>query len=416
MKSNDKFSALYKISLRLYSNKHNISINIPKSDIVSISIINNYDTMTFPIVRFRLYSDINVMRTIIEYPSDFYICGNFDGGIYKMNDNDKTQTIVSPIKSQSFQLKMYIENKNIPTSKMDGYVDGEKRDNSLNNDLKVPIEMFGYNEDLIHLMKQKPESIYKGMSLLSIIEDIFHRNGITEYQIDPLINQVKFNQILIPNLSISQTLSFFESRYGLYKKGGQIFGDIDKVYITNTDVNNNVKPIPIYIDSYKNTNSMSGMRKHNKNYFMETTASAVSVISETDIEKTLNAPDLTSININDLNVKSNFLQNLYAEEGGDGTEINRISVPNILHKTLNQYVNDMYIARTDEKITKVDVSGVGFDVWSLKINTRYNLMFESSIRGLNMNKYYRARYACHTFTNMNSDLFIAQTTMNLCSN
>ena len=68
MKRNDKFSALYKINIRLYSNNHNISIDIPKSDIVSISIINNYDTMTFPIVRFRLYSDISVIQSISGYP------------------------------------------------------------------------------------------------------------------------------------------------------------------------------------------------------------------------------------------------------------------------------------------------------------------------------------------------------------
>ena len=213
MKRNDKFSALYKINIRLYSNNHNISIDIPKSDIVSISIINNYDTMTFPIVRFRLYSDISVIQSISEYPNDFYICGNFDGGIYRMNDDEKSPIMIKPIKSQSFQLKMYIENKNIPSSKMDNYIDGEKKDDSLNNDIKVPIEVYGYNEKLIHLMKQKVQSIYRDMSLLSVIEDIFHRNNITSYQIDPLFNQNKYNQILIPDLNISQTLSFLESRY-----------------------------------------------------------------------------------------------------------------------------------------------------------------------------------------------------------
>ncbi len=415
MKRNDKFSALYKINIRLYSNNHNISINIPKSDIVSISIINNYDTMTFPIVRFRLYSDISVIQSISEYPNDFYICGNFDGGIYRMNDDEKSPIMIKPIKSQSFQLKMYIENKNIPSSKMDNYIDGEKKDDFLNNDIKVPIEVYGYNEKLIHLMKQKVQSIYKDMSLLSVIEDIFHRNNITSYQIDPLFNQNKYNQILIPDLNISQALSFFESRYGLYKKGGCIFGDIDKIYICDTNVNNNIKPLPIYVDSPKNTNDMSGMKRTNTDYFMETTAKGVSIISETDIEKTLNSPNLTSINVNDLTVKSNLMQNLYAEEAGDVDKM-MISTPNILHKTLNQCVNDMYIARIDEKITKVDVSGVGFDVWKLKINTRYNLIFESAMRGVKMNQCYRARYMCHTFTNLDSDLFIAQTTMNLCSN
>ena len=76
----------------------------------------------------------------------------------------------------------------------------------------------------------------------------------------------------------------------------------------------------------------------------------------------------------------------------------------------------MFNARISERITRVDVSGVGFHIGKLKINSRYNLIFESPIRGMSINQFYRATTVSHVISNLSSDLFVAQTTMNLCSN
>jgi hypothetical protein len=96
--------------------------------------------------------------------------------------------------------------------------------------------------------------------------------------------------------------------------------------------------------------------------------------------------------------------------------MNKIATPDILHKTLNQYIAEAYAARVTERITRVDVSGVGFDIGKLNIRTRYNLIFDSPIRGMRMDQYYRATRVVHVISNLDSDLFIAQTTMSLCSN
>lgn len=414
MKSTDRYSSLYKINIALIINKINV-INISSSDIVSMTFINNYDTMTFPIIRVRLYSDISVIQSITEYPNDIHIRGSLDGGIYRMNDDDKSPIMVSSITNIPLSLKVYIENKNIPTSTMDQYIEGDKKETDLNNDVKVPIELYCYDENTIHHMKQKVPSIYKNMSILSILEDIFRRNNILNYHIDTLHNQNKFNQILIPNLNVSEALSFLDSQYGLYKKGTHVYGDIDKLYMCNTDVDNGTKPIPIYVAGYKNNTDMSGMKKTTNGYHMETMAGNISVISETDIERTLNSQNIIAINVDDLNVDTNQLSNLYNISGIDNVS-DKITLPDILHKTTNPYITDERIARVDENITRIDVSGVGFDIGKIKINTRYNLIFESPIRGMRMNKYYRATYVCHVLSNLDSMLFVPQTTMNLCNN
>ena len=54
----DKYSVLYKIRLNFIVN--NEVLEMSSSDIVSIAYICNYDTMTHPIIRARLYTDLSI--------------------------------------------------------------------------------------------------------------------------------------------------------------------------------------------------------------------------------------------------------------------------------------------------------------------------------------------------------------------
>jgi hypothetical protein len=413
MSTTDKYVTLYKPSISVVT--PNETLNMPTADIVSISFIHNFDTSTYPIIRVRLYSDISTIQAICENPNDIEVRGVLAGMIYRMNDERKSPTVVAPVDEVSFRLKGYIENKNIPSSKFDQYELGIKKKSDLNVNVKVPIEIYCYNDDLIHLMKQRAPSIYKNMSITSIIQDIFLRNYIYDFSIDPLANQTKYDQVLIPNLNILETLGFFDRNYGMYRKGAQVYGDTDKLYVCNSDVYNGTTPIPIHVESGKNNTDMSGMKQLNKTYQMVTLAGNVSVKTETDIERVLNGKHLADINLNTMTPTTEELTDLYATTSGYA-KLKNIEVPNILHKSKSKYVASSYVARLNENITEVDLSGAGFDIGRMKVNSRYNLVFTTPIRGLNMNKVYRSSYVCHVISNLDSDLFIAQTTMNLRSN
>lgn len=413
MSTTDKFVTLYKPNISLVL--PNDTISVSNSDIVSVAFIHNFDTMTYPIIRIRLYSDISVIQTLCESPNDIEVRGSFAGMIYKMNDEKKSPVPVSHVKEISFKLKGYIENKNIPTSKFDQYEFGIKKTTDMNTNTKVPIEVYCYNDRLIHLMKQKAPSIYKGISLTTVISDMLSRNSIYDFEIDPLTNQNRYSQVLIPNLNLIQALGFFDKNYGMYRKGAMVYGDLDKLYISNSDVNNNTTPIPIYVESSKSNSDMCGMKLINKKYQMTTMAGFVSVKTETDIERVLNGRYLADINLTTMKANTEELTDLYATTSGYA-KLKNIEVPDILHKSKNEYVASSYVARLNENITEVDISGTGFDISRMNVNARYNLVFTTPIRGLDINKVYRASYVCHVLTNLDSDLFSAQTTMNLHTN
>ena len=69
--TNESYSVLYRVSLVIIVGT--TLYEVKTSDIVSISFMNNYDTRTFPIMRIRLETDLDMMEMIGEYPNDIKI-------------------------------------------------------------------------------------------------------------------------------------------------------------------------------------------------------------------------------------------------------------------------------------------------------------------------------------------------------
>ena len=423
MADTNKYSVMYRLNLRFVINQQDV-IQISAGDIVSVSINNRYDDKTYPMFRLRLYSDLSVLQSLTDNPDGIELRGSFDGGIYRMVENTKTPILVKPTQSIQISMKGYIEYKNTPTSKMDQYANGLPItiDNALYANNKVPIEIYCYDEHTVHHMKDQSQAVYHDMTIPSIINAMLNRCNIQKKQVDPIQNQIKFNQVLVPNLSMLDALSFFDLIYGLYPKGGMVFGGLDKLYICDLASSNGTVPLPIYVHSYKNNSDMSGMMYAGNDYFMQTEFASVSILSESDIERVLQSERIVSVNVNTLEQsevdlpfynesKKQIDQNLITEDA-----IGNISPQLLLHKTTNPYYASMAAARINEKITKVDVSGVGFDIAKITPNTRYNLIFASPIRGMNMADCYRASYVTHVLVPSGNDMFTAETTMTLCRN
>lgn len=412
----ESYSVLYRISLVIIVGT--TLYELKSSDIVSISIMNNYDTRTFPIVRIRLETELDMMEMIGEYPNDIKIEMALDGGMYKLSSDGSIPICVDVASTINLNMKGYVENKNTPTSSMDQFVDGIKKQSDLNVNIKVPIEIYGYNPSMVYYMKRQCQSIYKDMTITSVIDDMLDRGSVLPYQMDPLHQQEKFNQILIPNMNILQGLSYLESYYGMHETGSQVYGDIDgTLYIASTDTRNVVQLtdiIPIYVTGYQNNTDESGyVMASTSTYYRTIKSNNISVLSETDLEKYQQSRVIGDINMVTSNINSTSLDLVYDDNDG---ELGNLGTPNIMHKHINPFVSTMYAARIQEKTTHIDVSGTGFDIGDMKIYSRYNLIFESPIRGIDMSAFYRATYINHVLGNVGNNLFCASTTMSLCRN
>ena len=410
----DKYSVLYKIKLNFIVGENVLEMS--SSDIVSIAYMCNYDTMTHPVIRVRIYTDLSNIQMLCDDPDNIYVKLSFDGNMYKVDNSSQSVTPVDKATSIAFQLKGYIENKNIPSSKYDQYKDGVKSIDQLTSGNKFPFEVYCYNAPVINKTKNTVPSIYKNMSILTSIEQMLSSISLTDLpaKITNPDNQTKYDQILIPNLDFMDALSFIDRYYGIYKKGSQVFFDLDALYIVPSDVDKislyqTKFTEPILIASASSNTDLIGYAKENDTYKIAIVNNNVSVLTETDIEKVINGSFVSDLNFKSGKVSSAELDKKLQNE-------NKIITPHVLHPYQNDYVSDMYAAMINERITRVDLSTAGVDVFSLKINTHYNLIFQTPIRGFDIDRKYRASYATHVFSNLDSDLFQATSTFKLCSN
>jgi hypothetical protein len=333
-----------------------------------------------------------------------------------MSDNADKLDVVNGAKNMSLSLKGYVENKNTPTNVMDQYDDGILRTDDLYVNNKIPFEIYGYHDTFIYGLKRLSESVYHNIAIQNVIEDMLQRQNIHSTSIQVIEQQQMFDQVLIPNLNIIQAIAYFDQYYGLYSTGGMLYGDLDnRLYLTSSSTSvTNHNMVGIRVEDYKSNSDMGGLKEYSGgNYMMHVVSSNVSVLTESDIARIMNADAINAVNINDENVQSESLKVLYQQSSTtNGIE----QIPKILHKHVNPFVSTMYAARIQEKTTHIDVSGTGFDIGDMKIYSRYNLIFESPIRGIDMSAFYRATYINHVLGNVGNNLFCASTTMSLCRN
>lgn len=415
---NAVFNTLYDLNAQISAGS--FTSILQASDVISIAIIHRYDTASYPIIRVRIYADAELIENLAEYPDDINIAVTLYGNIYKTDTSGDTTSIVMPTKAITFSGKGYIENKNIPVSKMDKYKAGIKDTNDLNVDSKVPFELFVYNPEVTHKMRERVQSIYRNSTIETVCRDILRNAGFPEnnIKIDPVRNQTRYSQILIPNLTAIESFSFFDKYYGLYQSGGLLYCDITEqspmIYLCDTTANNSTDTVPIYVRTEKNNASdESGIFVSNGLYRFQTQALNVSVLTESDIERVMNPEDIVTRDMSD---PENNQRVRLSELISFNDKLTGIDPKEILHKTKNEYLAQNIASRVNENITQVDLSGVGFDLSLFKPNTRINLVFESPIRGLNMAYCYRIKYACHVLSNISGKLFTPQTAMHLCTN
>lgn len=416
----DKYTSLFEINTYIYNGKER-GIMLSNDDIISLSIIHDYDHAFFPIIRLRLYIDLPKFAYINEDPNNILVSMVLNGDVYGINEESSEKSYTKRGLSwfvnfgDSSPMYGYIETKNNPYSKFDNYQMGEKRNDDLNTNNKVPLTIYCYDKDLIRKTKQQVKSIYKNTDLFSVVQDMY---ATCEIQYDPMYigrfdNNKMYEQILIPNLSFIDAISYLDTYYGLYKSGallyshhsGQLGLSSSKMYEARGYYD------CVRVSSYKSGNTFSGLdlttSMNSKQITLVTPEQSVVIKSQTDLMQATNAQIFGSLNVDDFKTVSAYLDETFT------TDMPLINTPPVMHKTKNEFIPSTYKARVDERNTRIDLSLNGYPYGGTTCNC-FQFVFDNPIRGNNIDKIYRPMYATHTFTNIGSGLFDIQSTFQLC--
>ena len=400
------YNALYKLEGSITVSRN--VFRLTSSDIVSIAFIHNYDNATYPVIRVRIYADMETISHLTDDPDNIRAAITLSGNIYKTDNDSNTNSIVYPIPAICFVGKAYIENKNIPVSSMDHYKLGLKDSSDLNVDSKVPIELFVYDDNIVHQMRQRTKSVYYNTTVETVCRDIRKQVGFADnnIMIHPFDNQKKYDQILIPNMMAVEAFSFLDRYYGLYNGNGMLYCDqgiASIAYLTSAHSQNHKCEVFRVLSEKNNTDGDSSFIKESTGVFTPILqADNISILTETDIESVMNPNYLVGTNVNTLENEFANIQH----------SISDITPKQILHKYESKIVQKVS-ERIRDKITQIDLSAVGLDISRYNPMTQIAFVFDTPLRGKSMIQTCRIRNMVHVFTNVSGELFSPQTTMQL---
>ena len=360
----DKYTSLFEINTYIYNGKER-GIVLSNDDIISLSIIHDYDHAFFPIIRLRLYIDLPKLAYINEDPNNILVSMVLNGDVYGINEESSEKSYTKRGCSwcvgfgDSSPMYGYIETKNNPYSKFDNYQMGEKRNDDLNTNNKVPLTIYCYDKDLIRKTKQQVRSIYKNTSLSSVVEDMFTSCGIAHDHIflESFDNNKMYEQILIPNLSFIDAISYIDTYYGLYSTGALLYSHRPGMMgLTSSRFQNDHTCVQVF--SYKSGNTFSGINEaiisSTGLLGMSTPEQSVVIKSQTDLMQATNAQIFGSLNVDDFKTVSAYLDETFT------TDMTLINTPPVMHKTKNEFIPSTYKARVDERNTRIDLSLNGY--------------------------------------------------------
>ena len=102
----DKYTSLFEINTYIYNGKER-GIMLSNDDIISLSIIHDYDHAFFPIIRLRLYIDLPKFAYINEDPNNILVSMVLSGDVYGINEESSEKSYTKRT-SKKFYITVFL--------------------------------------------------------------------------------------------------------------------------------------------------------------------------------------------------------------------------------------------------------------------------------------------------------------------
>lgn len=397
-------------------------IDISPERLTGINIMEDFETMFFPLLSIVLTVEDSVYYDIMKYKDECKIFLRIDK-FAREGDSDekllKREFINGKflIIMDESDLDFYSKTKQKKNS--DDYKTKIKEDtNDLSNATNT-IKFYLFPES-IDGTKKNVNKIFKNCTVTDVVSWLFYNAGIKNLLMKQPDNLKIYDELIIPPLSTLKALSFIDTYYGIYKKGSMMFFGLFYNYILPYEGKCSVIPegetkreVDLIVPGSE-TNSYSGVLK-------DTTDSEISYIA---VKYNTIVPINNSIS-NDY-INANNIQSIDSYENvtkvlKSGAKHRKKSnfIKFFENKTENEDLPFAYIAQTNAMSEGFRMTFSDTDVSLFTPYKRYNIIFEDS----NYTREYTGNYVLssisHTFNSSGTefsvvtDISIKKTTLEI---
>lgn len=357
------------------------TIDIPPERVSVFEIEENFEEYYFPLIKMQVILDSDTCFDIVKNKNNCKINLRVDKFYYEDEDN-KERSIPKKFINDMFELIMDDSKEDMYNSvkEDENKTDYKTRKKDITKDLdKVDNKLTFYLfKSTISGTKKNVNKLLTGCNVADAVVYLATVAGINNILMAQPDNNSRYNELLLPPLSILRSLEFIDLYYGLYKQGSMIYFGLDYTYIMpysgkcTVYHKGEITTTNIIIPKSTNVNHkniLGSLKKRN------------------DKKRNYIIADCSALNIENQSISNNYIDanSIEAVDSYEASTTSTVSkavtktknfIKFMENKTMNTFYTSMYAALSEGKSTVVSLRLQDFDITTITPNKEFNLIFE----------------------------------------
>lgn len=351
------------------------TIVVPVGQVVDLRIEKDFDNNVFPIIHVGLTLTPTDIYNILDNKTTVRFKLRIDKCAYNKNDES------FKYKENSFSsiFGIYIDDNNAQVDK-ELYRKTKATQGNVTDitDMYTTYDFFLFKDKDLDAGKHIVNAVLTDCNMSDILAYILNDSGVDRVLMAQPDNTKKFNEILLPPVSLINSIKYIHNVYGIYKRGLLFFMDTNRTYLIdkrgNATAYERDEYTNVHIFCYKSSNENTlagGCYKDTKThtYAINISRSNIDMKTTSIIEDQISTTNIVSVNP-ETGRKRNLTPNV--PHRGDATE--RV----VVNKYGNTFAEDEYSVRKEETESIIETVFFGVDIDILTPNKRFIFAFEDT--------------------------------------
>lgn len=388
------------------------NVPIPTERMGNMSIVEDYETLYFPMFKIELILESDIYYKILEHKTDCQIHLRIDR-FYQGIDNPE-KSVPRKYINDNFDLILDEDTDDMQFSlkreenKTD-YTKTKKDDLNVLEKIDTPVSFYLFKSSTIDGTKKNINKVIPECNLVDVYAWMATTGKIKNILMAQPDNNKIYDQIVIPRMSILKAFEFLDVYYGLYKTGSMIYFGLRYNYIIpysgdcKAYIDGETTDINIVIPKGDNLAHASNLGE---------------LYTKDDDLKHYIIGDFKTIDIRNDSISSNYLMgndietvDSYSGEITTESANSKVKSSSVIkafeNKTENNMISSTYTAHTGARSKVINVMIQDYNIMDIAPNKQYTFLFEDT----KLLKKHKGKYilcnATHSFVKEGTDFILS---------
>lgn len=357
-------------------------IDIPRERLTSMRIVDDFMNNYFPLLNISLALESELYYKILKNKNDCKINIRIDKLFIGLDSSEQSR--MYPFLNDSFKLILDENTEDLNRSEKENqaitnYQSNEDTFKDALSSIDNNISFYLFKSDVIQNTKQIVNNVFSDVTITDVVTYYLTKAKITNALMAPLDNVTRFDELLVPPVSILKSLTYLDNYFGFYRRGSFIYFGLDYTFIipfsgkckafVSGEIQNTVIIIPKSTSTHTTELGILNKRYDRNNRYIIGDYRTISISNDSITNNYVNANEILVID---------SYEGTQFESKSDATTDSQNFKKIYENRTENLFIGITYSAQTSSLSKVISVRCSDYDIEAVKPNKHFQFIFEDS--------------------------------------